>query len=59
MTHRGGLIEALSRASAAEREREWLEHSCAEIDVLAPKGEETRPPEERAAMQAGLKAGEC
>ena len=53
------LIEARSHASAAERDREWLEHASAEIEVLAPlEGEETRLAEERAAMQAGLKAGE-
>ena len=53
------LLEAQAAAAAAEREREWLEHSCAEIDLLAPEaGEETRLAEERAAMQAGLKAGE-
>ena len=53
------LLEAQAAAAAAERDREWLEHSCAEIDLLAPEtGEETRLAEERAAMQAGLKAGE-
>ena len=53
------LLEARTAAAAAERDREWLEHAVAEIDVLAPEeGEETRLAEERAAMQAGLKAGE-
>jgi DNA repair protein RecN (Recombination protein N) len=53
------VIEARSHASAAERDREWLEHASAEIEALAPlEGEETRLAEERAAMQAGLKAGE-
>lgn len=53
------LIEARSAAAAAERDREWLEHASAEIEALAPEeGEETRLAEERAAMQAGLKAGE-
>jgi DNA repair protein RecN (Recombination protein N) len=53
------LLEARSVAVAAERDREWLEHAVAEIDVLAPEeGEETRLAEERAAMHAGLKAGE-
>jgi DNA repair protein RecN (Recombination protein N) len=53
------LLEARAAASAAEREQEWLEHASAEIDQLAPEeGEETRLAEERAAMQAGLKAGE-
>jgi DNA repair protein RecN (Recombination protein N) len=53
------LVEARSAAAAAERDREWLEHATGEIEVLAPEeGEETRLAEERAAMQAGLKAGE-
>jgi DNA repair protein RecN (Recombination protein N) len=53
------LLEARTVAAAAERDREWLEHSVGEIDALAPEeGEETRLAEERAAMQAGLKAGE-
>jgi len=53
------LMEARSAAAAAERDREWLEHACAEIEALAPEeGEETRLAEERAAMQAGLRAGE-
>jgi DNA repair protein RecN (Recombination protein N) len=53
------LIEARAAAAAAERDREWLEHACSEIEALAPEeGEETRLADERAAMQAGLKAGE-
>jgi DNA repair protein RecN (Recombination protein N) len=53
------LIEARTAAAAAERDREWLEHASAEIEALAPEeGEATRLAEERAAMQAGLKAGE-
>jgi DNA repair protein RecN (Recombination protein N) len=53
------LFEAQSAAAAAERDREWLEHACTEIEALAPEeGEETRLADERAAMQAGLKAGE-
>jgi DNA repair protein RecN (Recombination protein N) len=53
------LLEARSAAAAAERDREWLEHASREIEALAPEeGEETRLAEERAAMQAGLKAGE-
>ena len=53
------LMEARSAAAAAERDREWLEHACTEIEALAPEeGEETRLTEERAAMQAGLRAGE-
>jgi DNA repair protein RecN (Recombination protein N) len=53
------LLEARTAAAAAERDREWLEHASREIDALAPQeGEETSLAEERAAMQAGLKAGE-
>jgi DNA repair protein RecN (Recombination protein N) len=53
------LGQARAEAAAAERDREWLEHASAEIERLAPQaGEETLLAEERAAMQAGLKAGE-
>ena len=53
------LGEARAQAAAAERDREWLEHASGEIEALAPEeGEETRLAEERAGMQAGLKAGE-
>jgi DNA repair protein RecN (Recombination protein N) len=53
------LLEARSVAADAERDREWLAHASGEIAALAPEeGEETRLAEERAAMQAGLKAGE-
>ena len=53
------LLEARSAAAAAERDREWLEHASGEIEALSPEeGEETRLAEDRAAMQAGLKAGE-
>ena len=53
------LLEARSIAANAERDREWLEHASGEIEALAPEeGEETRLAEERAAMQAGAKAGE-
>jgi DNA repair protein RecN (Recombination protein N) len=53
------LVEARTAAAAAERDCEWLEHACGEIEALAPEeGEETRLADERAAMQAGLKAGE-
>jgi DNA repair protein RecN (Recombination protein N) len=53
------LLEARAAAAAAERDREWLEHASAEIEALAPEeGEETKLADERAAMQAGLKAGE-
>jgi DNA repair protein RecN (Recombination protein N) len=54
------LLQARTAALAAERDREWLEHACSEIEALAPEeGEESRLAEERAAMQAGLKAGEA
>jgi DNA repair protein RecN (Recombination protein N) len=54
------LLDARSELAAAERDREWLAHASSEIDALAPEqGEETRLAEERAAMQAGLKAGEA
>jgi DNA repair protein RecN (Recombination protein N) len=53
------LLEARSAAAAAERDREWLDHASREIEALSPEErEETRLAEERAAMQAGLKAGE-
>ena len=53
------LGQARAAAAAAERDRDYLQHSCEEIAALAPEqGEETRLAEERAAMQAGLKAGE-
>ena len=53
---------AYARAAAAEatRDRDWLAHSSSEIAALAPEaGEETRLAEERAAIQAGAKAGEA
>ncbi|WP_309661933.1 DNA repair protein RecN [Sphingomonas sp.] len=52
----------LARAAADEaiRDRDWLTHASAEIEALSPEtGEETRLAEERAAMQAGAKAGEA
>ena len=53
------LAQARAEAAAAERDREWLEHASGEIEALAPEaGEETRLAQERAVMQAGLKAGE-
>ena len=53
------LVKVRTEAAVAERDREWLEHSSEEIERLAPEeGEESRLAEERAAMQAGLKAGE-
>jgi DNA repair protein RecN (Recombination protein N) len=55
----GALLEARAEVAAAERDRDWLEHACGEIEQLAPEqGEETDLAEERAAMQAGAKAGE-
>ena len=46
--------------TAAERDREWLEHAAKEIAALAPEpGEETSLAEQRASMQAGAKAGEA
>jgi len=46
-------------AESAERDREYLEHAAEEIAALNPEaGEETRLADERAAMQAGAKAGE-
>ena len=53
------LAHARAELAAAERDREWLAHASSEIEALAPEeGEETRLAEERAAMQAGIKAGE-
>ena len=53
------LLEARAAAAEAERDRDYLDHACEEIERLAPEeGEETRLAEDRAAMQAGLKAGE-
>jgi DNA repair protein RecN (Recombination protein N) len=53
------LAEAREAAAAAERDREWLEHAAKEIAALAPEpGEETSLSEQRAAMQAGARAGE-
>ena len=53
------LLDARSAALTAERDREWLEHASRQIEDLAPEeGEDTRLALERAAMQAGFKAGE-
>ena len=53
------LEQARAEMSAAERDREYLEHACAEIELLAPEhGEETRLAEERTAIQAAVKARE-
>jgi DNA repair protein RecN (Recombination protein N) len=53
------LLQAQGELAAAERDREWLAFASGEIEALAPEpGEESRLAEERAAMQAGAKAGE-
>ena len=53
------LLEARAELAAAERDREWLAHASGEIEAIAPEeGEETKLAEQRAAMQAGAKAGE-
>jgi len=55
----GELVQARAELATAERDRDYLTHSLEELDALAPEaGEETRLAEERAAMQAGMKAGE-
>ncbi len=54
------LGEARAEAASAERDRDYLAHAAAEIEALAPEaGEETQLAGERAAMQAGAKAGEA
>jgi DNA repair protein RecN (Recombination protein N) len=53
------LAAARQAVAEAERDRDYLAFASSEIEALAPEaGEETRLAEERAAMQAGLKAGE-
>ena len=53
------LAEARALADNAERDRDYLAHAAAEIAALDPEpGEETQLADERAAMQAGAKAGE-
>ena len=53
------LAEARASVESAARDREYLEHAAEEIEALNPTpGEETRLAEERAAMQAGARAGE-
>ncbi|MCF2515827.1 DNA repair protein RecN [Sphingomonas sp. G124] len=55
----GELTDAREAAAEAERDREWLDHAAKEIAALAPEpGEETLLAEERAAMQAGARAGD-
>jgi DNA repair protein RecN (Recombination protein N) len=54
------LAEARAKAAEAERDRDWLSHASAEIAALAPEpGEETKLAEERAGIQAGVKAAEA
>jgi DNA repair protein RecN (Recombination protein N) len=54
------LAAARSAAADAERDRDYLTHAVGEIEALDPRaGEETSLSEERAAMQAGAKAGEA
>ena len=54
------LVEARSFAAEAERDRDYLTHAVGEIEALDPsEGEETSLSEERAAIQAGAKAGEA
>jgi len=54
------LAAARSAAAEAERDRDYLAHSVAEIEALDPKpGEETSLSQERATIQAGAKAGEA
>ena len=53
------LAEARASVESAARDREYLERAAEEIEALNPTpGEETRLAEERAAMQAGARAGE-
>ncbi len=54
------LTQARAEAASAERDRDYLSHAAAEIEALAPEaGEETQLAGERAAIQAGAKAGEA
>jgi DNA repair protein RecN (Recombination protein N) len=54
------LGEARAQAAEAERDRDYLSHALAEIEALAPEaGEETKLAEERAGIQAGVKAAEA
>jgi DNA repair protein RecN (Recombination protein N) len=53
------LLTARAETATAERDRDYLDHACDEIERLAPEeGEETRLAEARTVMQAGLRAGE-
>jgi DNA repair protein RecN (Recombination protein N) len=54
------LAQAQASAAEAERDRDYLTHAAEEIARLAPQpGEETGLSDQRAAMQAGEKAGEA
>jgi len=54
------LAAARSAAAEAERDRDYLVHAVGEIEALDPQaGEETLLSEERAAIQAGVKAAEA
>jgi DNA repair protein RecN (Recombination protein N) len=54
------LVRQQAKAAEAERDREYLAHAVTEIEALDPQpGEETSLSEERAAIQAGVKAGEA
>ena len=53
------LAAAREASAEADRDRDYLAFASAEIEALAPEvGEESRLAEERAIMQAGLKAGD-
>jgi DNA repair protein RecN (Recombination protein N) len=55
----GELTAAREAAAEAERDRDYLAFASSEIEALAPEpGEESRLAEERAAIQAGVKAGD-
>jgi DNA repair protein RecN (Recombination protein N) len=50
------LAQAKEALDAAERDREWLEHSVAELQALGPQpGEEAELAESRSSMQKGEK----
>lgn len=54
------LAQARQEAAAADRDRDYLAHASGEIEALGPQpGEETELAEQRAAMQAGAKAGDA
>ena len=54
------LAAACAACADATRDRDYLTHAATEIEALGPEaGEDSRLAEERAAMQAGAKAGEA